>query len=265
MSLPGFELFSLYDAARGPLFLVACSVFILGFAWRILRFARLSSSIAARGRVPGPGVRLDAAALDSLSLATRRAQDRSEADRAFLLPDKGIVSRILFLGRRFLRNSNLAGNPVMTAFSLAFHFLLVLVPLLLPAHNILLFLGLGLGAGLSLPVLPEPLMDRLTLVILAIGLFFALRRIFLPRVRALTTGGDIAVLLLVAAPFVSAYLAYHQAWDYHGILVGHMLLGELLIAAIPFTKLGHMPFLLFSRLFMAGERSARHASRRWAA
>ncbi|MFZ4615095.1 MAG: hypothetical protein ACOYM2_02740 [Rectinemataceae bacterium] len=261
MSLPGFEIFSLYDAARGPLFLVACIVCILGLAWRILRFARLSRAIPGRVPVPGAGVRLDATALDSLSFATRRAQGRTEADRAFLLPGKGIVSRISFLGRRFLRNSNLSGNPVMTPFSLAFHFLLILVPLLLPAHNILLFLGLGL----SLPVLPEPLMDQLTLVILAIGLFFALRRIFLPRVRALTTGGDLVVLLLVAAPFVSAYLAYHQAWDYHGILVGHMLLGELLIAAIPFTKLGHMPFLLFSRLFMAGERSARHAGRRWAA
>ncbi|MEI6385331.1 MAG: hypothetical protein WCQ50_01765 [Spirochaetota bacterium] len=265
MNPEGIGLFSLYDAARGPLFLVACLVFILGFAWRILRFARLSCAIPARGTVAGPGTKRDGVPLDSTRFASAATQDRTKADEAFLLSGKGLIDRVFFRTGRFLRTSNLPGNPAMTSFSLAFHFLLLLVPLLLPAHNILLFLGLGLGAGLSLPVLPEPLMDQLTLVILAIGLFFALRRIFLPRVRALTTGGDLVVLLLVAAPFVSAYLAYHQAWDYHGILVTHMLLGELLIAAIPFTKLGHMPFLLFSRLFMAGERSARHAGRRWAA
>ena len=56
----------------------------------------------------------------------------------------------------------------MGVVSLVFHLALFLVPLLLPAHNILFFQTFRV----SLPTLPEPLMDVLTLGLLAIGAFF---------------------------------------------------------------------------------------------
>ena len=103
----------------------------------------------------------------------------------------------------------------MSRVSMVFHVLLFLVPLLLPAHNILF----RQTFHFALPTLPEPLMDVLTLVLLAFGAFFLVRRIVFPRVRALTTVRDYLVLLLVAAPFVSAYMAYHQWLDYRTVLV----------------------------------------------
>jgi len=47
------------------------------------------------------------------------------------------------------------------------------------------------------------------------------------------------------------------------VVVLHMITGEILLGAIPFTKLGHMPFLIFSRFFLSAERSWRPAARRW--
>jgi nitrate reductase gamma subunit len=90
-----------------------------------------------------------------------------------------------------------------------------------------------------------------------------LRRIFVPRVRVLSTLEDYLILLLAAAPFITAYAAHHRWLDYHTLLVAHTIVGEALIAAIPFTKLGHMPFLVFSRFFTASEYSLKTASRRW--
>jgi nitrate reductase gamma subunit len=116
----------------------------------------------------------------------------------------------------------------------------------------------------ALPSFPEAAADVLCVICLAILLGFLARRLILPRVRALSDAGDLVVILLVAAPFASAWLAYHQAFNYRDILIAHMLLGELLIAALPFTKLGHLPFLLYARLFMAGEGGARRAARGWA-
>jgi nitrate reductase gamma subunit len=82
-------------------------------------------------------------------------------------------------------------------------------------------------------------------------------------VRALSTLRDYLVLLLVAAPFATAYMAYHHWLDYRTVLVTHMIVGEILIGAIPFTKLGHMPFLIFARFFMSSEYAWRPGNRRW--
>jgi nitrate reductase gamma subunit len=147
----------------------------------------------------------------------------------------------------------------MARVSLLFHVVLFLLPLLLPAHNILFFQTFRV----ALPTLPEPFMDAMTLLLFAFGAFFLLRRILIPRVRALTTVRDYLILLLVAAPFVSAYMAYHHWLDYRTVLVTHMLIGELVIALIPFTKLGHMPFLLLNRFFTAGEYAWKPGNRRW--
>jgi hypothetical protein len=58
-------------------------------------------------------------------------------------------------------------------------------------------------------------------------------------------------------------MAYHQWLDYRTVLVTHMIIGEILIAAIPFTKLGHMPFFILNRFFTAGEYAWKPGNRRW--
>jgi nitrate reductase gamma subunit len=229
-SFAGIVRFELQDFVRGPLFIAAWVVFALGFAWRILQHVRMTRTSSAR--------------------AMPAARTGAEADREF----RG-TGRF----RRWVRATIFGTNPVMGAVSLVFHLALFLVPLLLPAHNIMFFQSLGV----SLPTIPEWLADRLTLGLLVIGGFFLLRRVLLPRVRALTTLRDYLVLVMVAAPLVSAYMAYHQLIDYRTILIVHMLIGEAVIAAIPFSKLGHMPFIIFARFFTAGERAWKPGTRRW--
>ena len=169
------------------------------------------------------------------------------------------LGKTAFRVKRWLKRTIFVRSPVMGIVSLVFHLALFLVPLLLPAHNVLF----SQTFHVSLPTLAEPLVDKLTLGLLAIGAFFLLRRIFFPRVRALSTVRDYLVLLLVAAPFVTAYMAYHQWLDYRTVLVVHMIVGEIVIAAIPFTKLGHMPFLIYSRFFLSAEYSWKPGNRRW--
>ncbi len=241
-SLGGIVRFELYDFVRGPLFILAWVLFAAGFAWRIRVFMRITRPTGAAGA------------------ATPMVRPASPADdTAFLLRGRSGIGRLLFTFRRWLRRTVFASSPVMGVVSLVFHIVLFLLPLLLPAHNILF----RQTFHFSLPTLPEPFMDKLTLALLLIGAFFLLRRIFFPRVRALSTVRDYLILLLVAAPFVTAYMAYHQWLDYRTVLVAHMIVGEIVIAAIPFTKLGHMPFLIFARFFVSGEYSWKPGNRRW--
>jgi hypothetical protein len=44
MSRGGFDWINLYDLAMGPLLVVACGIFVLGFAWRLYRYARLTGA-----------------------------------------------------------------------------------------------------------------------------------------------------------------------------------------------------------------------------
>jgi len=237
----------LYDVAMEPLFILAWVTFAAGFAWRILLFRRLTRpALEASAAVPAAGARG----------VTARAVSE---DMAFLSRGTSGVGVLLFRLRRWVRRTVFADHPVMGAVSLVFHTGLFAVPLLLPAHNILLLRRFGVG----LPTLPGPLADKLALGLLALGAFFLLRRILHPRVRALSTIRDYAVVLLVAAPFVTAYMAYHHVLDYRTVLVTHMILGEILIGSIPFTKLGHMPFLILSRFFLSGEYAWRPGNRRW--
>lgn len=225
----------------GPVFILAWALFACGCAWRVTQFIRLT-----RVTQHAPAARIAAAAPRG-------------GDNQFLLGGRSWLARLFSRYRRWARGTVLGTHPVVARVSVVFHLLLFLVPLLLPAHNNLVFKALGA----SLPSLPAPLLDFMTLVFLAIGGFFLARRILVPRVRMLSTVADYLILLLVAAPFVTAYAAHHHWLDYHALLVTHTIAGEALIAAIPLTKLGHMPFLIFSRFFTASEYSLKTASRRW--
>ena len=64
----------------------------------------------------------------------------------------------------------------------------------------------------------------------------------------------------LAAPFVTGFVAYHQWINYPLFLNLHILSGEIMLAAIPFTRLSHMIFAPFTRAYMGSEFGAvRHA------
>ncbi|MCB2145495.1 MAG: hypothetical protein KQI81_03410 [Deltaproteobacteria bacterium] len=129
--------------------------------------------------------------------------------------------------------------PGFTILVFVFHICLLATPVFLMGHNVLLLERFGF----SLPTLTEGMADIMTLAVIVAAIFIILRRIALPEVRIITKPYDFLVLAIAVAPFLTGFLAYHQVGNYDFWIVVHVLCGEIMLVAIPFTKLSH--FLLF--------------------
>ncbi|MBI5590070.1 MAG: nitrate reductase [Deltaproteobacteria bacterium] len=151
---------------------------------------------------------------------------------------------------------NMQKHPVMTVVTFLFHICLLMTPVFLLSHAVLW----DESWNIRLWTLPDPVSDVMTLAVIGCCMFFWVRRIKLPEVRYLTSASDYVLLGMVAAPFVTGFIAYHQWIDYPLFLVLHILSGEILLMAIPFTRLSHMLFSMFTRAYMGSEfGNVRHA------
>lgn len=130
-------------------------------------------------------------------------------------------------------------NPVFTFLVFIFHFGLLVTPVFLLGHNIML----KTSWGFSLPTISETAADVLTFAVIISALFLVLRRIALTEVRIITNAYDYLLVAIAVAPFVTGLLARYQVADYQFWLIVHILSGEILLIAIPLTKLSH--FVLF--------------------
>jgi nitrate reductase gamma subunit len=225
-----------YAIVLGPMVWVSLIVFLLGTGFQIVRFYTLT-------RKAGPGV---------LSASPRRVEDK---------PRRPLTLRLQAILQQ-LKYSLIAVHPFPIAVSAVFHLCLLIVPLFLLGHNALI----ANAVGMALPSIPDALSDALTVTVLLCCLFFLLRRLFLARVRALSSVYDYVVLALATVPFLSGFLAYHQLFDldYRTLMIIHMLSGELMIMAIPFTKLTHMIFFFLNRFLIVNEHTLGQGSRVWA-
>jgi nitrate reductase gamma subunit len=134
-------------------------------------------------------------------------------------------------------------QPFMTVIFFGFHIGAVLVPIFLLAHNMFLKEKIGF----SLFTLNPTIADILTWAVVISAVLFAIRRIALPEVRILTTAYDYFILLISAAPFITGLIARYQVGDYMFWLTVHIFCGEVLLIAIPFTKLSHIALFFASR------------------
>ena len=147
-------------------------------------------------------------------------------------------------------------NPGVTVATFIFHISLFLVPLFLMGH-IALF---DVFRGWSWPALPGGLADTLSIAVVIICAYFIWRRVSVPEVRFVTTTQDWVVVILVGLVFLTGVLAYHRIGDNLLVTTLHILCGEAMLIAIPFTRLSHMLFAFFSRGYIASEfGSVRHA------
>ena len=202
-------LLSVYDFAAGPLFAIALSVFVLGSAWRVLRFIQLAQ-------------KADPAALKGF------------------LPAWALKSVLHWL---VPANITARANPLMTVAGFAFHLAFFAVALLFSAHVVLW----DLAWNISWPTLPDEAADWLTYLFLASAAFFIWRRVALPHVRALTTPSDWLVLALTLAPMLTGLMANRQWGDYDLFITAHVLSADLLLLAAPCTKLSHAALFFVSR------------------
>ncbi len=154
---------------------------------------------------------------------------------------------------------NMRRHPIMTIITFAFHLSLLIIPLFLSAHIILL----EEAWNIVLFSLPDKLADFLTLIVIGSCIFFLIRRLTQPEVKYVSSSSDYLILSIVAAPFITGFLAYHQVGGYQLFLILHILSGEIMLMAIPFTRLSHMLFSIFTRAYMGSEFGGIRKSRDW--
>lgn len=155
---------------------------------------------------------------------------------------KGAVRSILFwlfpYGTHSWRN-----NPWFTLWVFAMHIGLLLTPVFLLGHMILIKQRWGFGWW----TLSDGAADFFTILVIVAVLFLILRRIALPEVRFITSVYDYLLLAVAVAPFLTGFIARHQAADYYFWIIAHIICGEIFLVAIPFTKLSHFVLFFLSR------------------
>ncbi|MBU2513717.1 hypothetical protein KJ966_20445 [bacterium] len=156
---------------------------------------------------------------------------------------KGAIRSVLFWLFPFGTNG-WRTHPVFTIITFVFHLSLFISAIFLPAHNYIL----KQKWGISLITIPEAVGDYLAIAVMIAALLFVVRRIALTEVRILTTPYDYLILLIAVAPFVTGFIAYHQLFNYKLWLILHILSGEIMLVAIPFTKLSHFVLFFMSRI-----------------
>jgi len=205
----------MYDFVTGPLAWLAFSIFFVGVIIRTIRYIR------------GLDWKLDRVTYSkNISYGIRGAL-------------RSIIFWLFPFGSRSYRN-----NASFTVAVFLFHIGLLFTPLFLKAHNIIL----KERWGVTFWTIPEPVADTLTIiVIIAVG-FLVLRRIALPEVRIVTTLYDYTLLLIAVAPFITGYMASHPPVSGYNVwLIAHIISGEIMLIAIPLTKLSHFFFFFLSR------------------
>ena len=154
---------------------------------------------------------------------------------------------------------NMRRNPVFTLVTFAFHVCLLASPLFLLAHVVLI----EEAWGMTWLTLPDTVSVLMAMIVVGCCLFFLIRRRVRPEVRYVTSISDYILLAVVAAPFVTGVLAYYQLFGYQWMNILHILSGEIMLVAIPFTRLSHMLFAPLTRAYMGSEFGGVRHARDW--
>jgi len=154
---------------------------------------------------------------------------------------------------------NMKRHPLLTIVTFAFHICLLLTPIFLLAHVTMI----DDSWDISWWNLSDGAAQIMTVMVVACCVFFLIRRLVSPEVQYVTAASDYVILALVAAPFVTGFLAYYQWLDYQIVVILHILSGEILLVAIPFTRLSHMLFAPLTRAYMGSEFGGIRHARDW--
>ena len=216
---------TLYNLVRGPLVWIAFIVFIGGSIYRVKSFIDL--------------VKKDKTIMPFISLKyTLRSLIH------WLVP---------FASKSWRR------YPVVTTVTFIFHIGLVILPLFVLGHIVLV----NESWGIRWWNVSEGFADFMTVVVMICCVFFFLRRLFAPKVKFVTFGDDYLMLAISFLPFLTGFLAYHQVFLPPKIMtILHMLSGEVMLIAIPFTRLAHMFYFFLTRSFMGSQFALWH-TRDW--
>ena len=204
-----------YELVRGPFAWVALVVFALGSLYRVV-FLLLTGK-----KEPTPNY-------------SKSANDAARSILHGLLPFGSITMR---------------KQPVFTLVTFFFHLCVVILPIFLLAHIVLWYESWEILWW----SLPDMLADVMALWVILACLYFMGRRLLIPEVKQVSRPADLLLLMIILLTFLSGFLAYHQWGPYRPLLILHVISSEILLVALPFSKLGHMFFFFFSRAYMGAE------------
>jgi nitrate reductase gamma subunit len=216
----------MYEFVTGPLACVAFGIFVIGMIVKAISVIRLAS-------------KKDKVVFNHWSWSW-----------SF----RSVYRWLIPFGSRSMRE-----KPVLTTAFFVFHICLLAIPIFLLGHNILW----DERWGITWWSFSETTADYLTLLFVAAAVVLILRRLLLADMRIVTTAYDYLLLAIVAAPFVTGYFAYHQWFDYKTVLIIHILCGEIMLIAIPFTKLSHMLLFFLTRAHIGSEMGQRRGAKTW--
>lgn len=216
---------SIYNLVRGPLVWITFLVFIGMSVYKIRRLYLM----AKNEKVVLPSIKGEAAL-------------------------RSILHWVIPFGSR---NWRMRWPITVTTF--VFHIGLVFTPIFLLSHNVLWYESWGI----SWWSLPEKTADIMTLLVIITCIIFLLRRIFAPEVRFVTSSDDLLILAISFFPFLTGFLAYHSLLlPYKAMVILHILCGEAMLIAIPFTRLAHMFYFFMTRALM-GSQAAGWGGKDW--
>jgi len=225
----------MYEFIRGPMAWACFSIFILGMIFQAVRFFVLTEKVQP-ARLASP--------------PRYKVRKKIELSRESLL---SLASK--------LRVSVAGVNPLMTFVTIVFHVSIIILPVFLMEHNMLM--DTLWGISFCPCVLSEINADMLTGIVLSCILFFLFRRIFVNRVRSISTFYDYFIILLTASPFVTGILAIHDLFDYRILIILHVMSVNIIMVSLPFTKFVHSIFFFLNRFFIGSEYSLSTGSRSW--
>jgi len=140
-------------------------------------------------------------------------------------------------------------HSVFTLTTFLFHLCLLATPAFLLAHIVLFYESWQI----QWVSLPDGIADAMSAIVIAGVFFFACRRLILKEVRWLSDTSDWLLLVIIAGIFITGVMASHHWGPYRPLLITHILMGEVLLVMIPFSKLFHMVLFFFTRGYLGAE------------
>ena len=234
----------IYSFVRSGVVWGCLAVFIIGMIFQYLRFRKISTITEPICRVRPP---------KDVTL---------KAPKVFSEPwfRKKIIQ---------IRTSLFCVHPLLFLVTISFHILWFLLPIFLLEHAVLYLFNWRINI---MPVTFHPwVANILCIYVLVCGAYFLSRRLFVSRVRAITTLYDYIVLGLALMPFLTGLLMVNQIVPtgvnpiefYKWMFIFHLGSFEMMLILFPFTKFAHMIYFFINRLAVMTLNSFRAGRRAW--
>ncbi|HPI90229.1 MAG TPA: hypothetical protein PK859_13065 [Spirochaetota bacterium] len=219
----------------GPLLVISIILFFSGIIYKLYALIRHSKSISL--------------------ISKYRAISSDHLGNDGIFKSLNLYDRLLLS----FQNSRLKSNLLFLLLTSIFHLLVIVTPIGVHAHGILFYHY----SGISVASFSDKIADTFTVTIVLFITIFLLRRLFVLSVKRITSLYGLMLPIITALPFVSGFMAYHQVGNYDLMISLHLISAQVLLVMLGWSRLGHIMFIIFSKIFIRSEFSVFKGFRQW--